>query len=88
MLRKLAVVQLLCIVAVAAVWFLAKTQALLATPPPPHSDLHAHEWGFQLVVFAVFWLPIAMVGATALVGVEYFVLRTYQAWRTQRFKSE
>jgi len=79
--RKIALGQALLAVACAAAWFFIKTRAWLEIPPPPHADLYAHAWGFQLIVFAMFWLPAVLVGAALLLGVEYFVLRAYQAWQ-------
>ena len=79
--RKLAVVQVLLAVAGAATWFFVKTRAWLEIPPPPHADLYAHEWGFQLIVFALFWLPAVLIGVAVLLGVEYLLLWAYQRWQ-------
>jgi multisubunit Na+/H+ antiporter MnhE subunit len=47
---------LLLIVGVAFAVFVVRTVAYLNGPPD--GDLYAWNWGFQLVMFAIFWLPL------------------------------
>jgi hypothetical protein len=71
----LATVQVALFVGIAATWFYFRTKAYLAGPPDP--DLYAWSWDFQLMVFALFWLPATLLLTGILIGIERVALRPY-----------
>ena len=71
----LALFQALLVLAIVAVAFYFRTSALLAGPGD--GDLYAHNWGFQLVVFGLLWLPATFFAITALLVVEHQLLKPY-----------
>lgn len=71
-----AALQFLAAVAVSAFWFWWTHRAWMAAPPEPYSDLYAHDWGFQWLVYCVTWLPVTLVGTLTLVLVERAVLKS------------
>jgi hypothetical protein len=81
---KLALIQLALSVGIVAAWFYFRTSALLAVPPPPVGDLYAYNWGFQLAVFVVIWLPATLLIAGILLAIEYEALKPrYSAQQSQ-----
>ena len=71
----LAAVQIAMAIAAVGTWFYFRTKAYLAGPPDP--DLYAWSWDFQLMVFAMFWLPPTLLLTSILLGVERFALKPY-----------
>jgi hypothetical protein len=61
-----------------AVWFYVRTAAYLVNPSD--GDLYAHNWNFQVMVFAVFHLPVLVLLLGVVLGVEYRIV----IWRTKR----
>ena len=41
---------------------------------PPTGDLYAHDWGFQLLAFALFRFPVWLVGLLVILIVEFTLL--------------
>ena len=81
---KLAMVQIALAVGFVAAWFYFRTDALLAVPPPPVGDLYAYNWGFQLIVFFVVWLPTTLLIAGILLAIEHQALKPrYSAQQAQ-----
>lgn len=71
----LAAGQVVLVVGMAAVWFYFRTIAYLAGPPDP--DTYAWTWGFQLMVFAVVWLPAILLCVGILLAFERIALGPY-----------
>ena len=42
---------------------------------PPSGDLYAHDWGFQLMAFAIFRFPVWLVGLLVILAVEFTLLK-------------
>jgi hypothetical protein len=58
---------------VACLWYeLHRISAILALPAD--GDLYAHNWGFQLLVFAMFRFPMWLVGLLIIVVAEFLLL--------------
>ena len=74
--RRLALVQVATALVGVVVWFWMRTEAFLAGPPSP--DLYANNWGFQLVVFLLVWLPAAALAAIAILAMELLALLVVQ----------
>ncbi len=70
--HRFALVQACIAISGVTIWFLVRTEALLAGPPSP--DLYANNWGFQLVVFALVWLPLASIATISILVAEVIVL--------------
>lgn len=70
-----AVLQLIVTVSVIGGWFALRTAEYLAGPPD--GDVYAQTWGFQAVVFVMFYLPWALLAVGSLIVIESYVLR----WR-------
>ena len=69
----LALVQV-CVVASAFAWrFYVGTKAYLAHPTD--GDLYAHHWSFQAIAVGVFAVPVFLVVAVVLIGLERLVWR-------------
>jgi hypothetical protein len=58
--------------------FYTGTSAYLSHPND--SDLYAHSWSFQGIVFCIFGLLPALVGISLVLGVEWFIIRKAQNW--------
>ncbi|WP_434026359.1 hypothetical protein [[Pseudomonas] boreopolis] len=71
----LALAQLALAVAIAGTWFYFRTEALLAGPPS--GDLYANNWGFQLIVFVVAWLPATLLITGILLAIEHRALKPH-----------
>jgi hypothetical protein len=71
----LAVLQLIVTVLAIGGWFALRTAEYFAGPPD--SDLYAQTWGFQAMVFVLFYLPWALLVVGALIVIESYVLQ----WR-------
>jgi len=77
----LAFVQVFLAIAGTVAWFFVKTRTLEIPPsPPPGTPLYVYEWDFQLITFALVWLPAALISVAILIGVEYIMLKAYQKW--------
>jgi hypothetical protein len=42
---------------------------------PPSGDLYSHDWGFQLMAFAIFRFPVWLVGLLVILAVEFTLLK-------------
>jgi hypothetical protein len=51
---------------------LHRISALLALPPS--GDLYAHTWSFQLMMFAIFRLPLWLIGLLVVFAAEFALL--------------
>jgi Na+/pantothenate symporter len=80
----LALAQIVLVVGAAFVWFYFRTTAYLAGPPDP--DNYAWNWGFQLIVFAVFWLPAILLFIGILLAIERTALISY--YRARELQSD
>ena len=56
---RLALVEFLVILACVVAWFAVRTVNYLAGPPD--GDLYAQTWGFQAIVFVIFYFPRTML---------------------------
>lgn len=56
-------------------WFYVRTTAYLAGPPDP--DTYAQNWGFQLIVFAIVWLPAILLSIGIVLAIERAILIPY-----------
>ena len=65
---KLAVTELSAAVICAGVLFYFRTRSLLADTPS--GDLYASNWSFQLVIFAVVWLPATLLIAGVVLAIQ------------------
>ena len=72
---KLALAQLALAILLFLVVFYVRTKELLAGPHV--GDLYAYTWGFQSVVFALFWLPAILLCAGIILIVERQLLKPY-----------
>jgi hypothetical protein len=63
--------QVLVVLLALSGWYAHRTIDLLAAPPS--GDLYAHTWGFQLMVFALMYLPATLVALTVLLLVEHVI---------------
>lgn len=72
---KIALVQLALAIACTAILFYFRTKVLLAGPPI--GDLYAYNWGFQSIVFVVFWLPAVLLVVLVLLLIEHQALKPY-----------
>lgn len=72
---KLPVAMLQLLVTVSAIggWFALRTADYLAGPPD--GDLYAQTWGFQAIVFFMFYLPWALLAVGGLIVIESYVLQ-------------
>jgi hypothetical protein len=75
---KIALAQIIFAVACSATLFYFRTMTFLAGPPS--GDLYANNWGFQLVIFAIVWLPATLL----FVGIALAIQR---AWLTHNRRS-
>lgn len=71
----LAIAQIVLVIVGASVWFYFRTETYLAGPPDP--DTYAWNWGFQLVAFAIFWLPAILLCTGILLAIERAALSAY-----------
>ena len=71
----LALAQLALAVAVAGTWFYFRTESFLSGPPS--GDLYANNWGFQLIVFLIFWLPTTLLITSIVLAVEHQALKRH-----------
>lgn len=71
----LALAQFALAVAIASIWFYIRTEALLSGPPS--GDLYANNWGFQLIVFGLFWLPTVLLITGILLAIEHQALKPH-----------
>jgi hypothetical protein len=76
---KIALAETAIAVAAVAVWFYFRTAPLLAVPPPPVGDLYAYNWGFQWIVFLVFWLPATLLVVGIALAIQYPVFKSRYA---------
>ena len=78
----LALAQLALAFAIAGTWFYFRTEAFLAGPPS--GDLYANNWGFQLIVFVMVWLPAVLLITGILLVIEHQALKPrYLAQQTE-----
>ena len=73
---QLAVAEIVLAVCISAAWFYFRTAPMLAMPPPENGDLYAYNWGFQSIVFVVFWLPPTLLAVGVLLGIQRLVLKS------------
>ena len=71
----LAVAQVVLVCVAASVWFYFRTKAYLAGPPDP--DTYAWSWGFQWMVFGIYWLPGILLCTGGLLVIERTALIPY-----------
>ncbi|MFZ3220548.1 MAG: hypothetical protein WA174_10970 [Rhodoferax sp.] len=64
--------QLILIVLAIGGWFVFRTVEYLAGPPD--SDLYAQTWGFQALVFVMFYLPWVLLAVGGLIVIESYLL--------------
>ena len=72
----IAVAEAAIAVSAVAIWFYFRTSALLAVPPPPAGDLYAYNWGFQLIVFVVVWLPATLLLSGTFIAIQHQALKS------------
>ena len=73
---QLAVAEIVLAVCISAAWFYFRTAPMLAAPPPENGDLYAYNWGFQCIVFVVFWLPPTLLAVGVLLGIQRLALNS------------
>jgi hypothetical protein len=69
----LALVEASIVAAVFGWWFYIGTSAYLAHPTD--SDLYAHDWSFQAVVFSLYAVPLFLIIMAVLIGLDWLALR-------------
>ena len=65
---KVALFELIALIAIAGLAFYLRTAALLSGPPS--GDLYTNNWGFQLTVFFVVWLPATLLLAYIAISIQ------------------
>lgn len=74
-----ALMQLVFALCAAAVWFYFRTVEYLSGPPDP--DLYAWSWGFQIMVFALIYVPMVVGAWLAVMLLELGLLRLSSLFR-------
>ena len=70
---RIAVLELLAILAAVGLWFAVRTVNYLAGPPD--GDVYAQTWSFQAIVFALLYLPRALLAAGLLLLAQSLLLK-------------
>ena len=56
--KMIAVIQVLAVSALFIFWWLIRTASYVKAPLGPHNEYYAHNWAFQLIVGAVYYVPL------------------------------
>lgn len=71
--RILAIIQVLTVCGAFIVWWLVRTDAYVNTPIGPNDEYYPHNWGFQLLVGALYC--VALLALTAgVIAVERWLV--------------
>lgn len=65
--KAIAVVQVIAVSGVFISWWLIRTASYLRAPIGPHDEYYPHNWGFQLIVGAVYYVPLLALTAGVIV---------------------
>jgi hypothetical protein len=63
--KAIAVIQVLAVSGAFIAWWLYRTAAYLNSPIGPYDEYYPHNWGFQLIVGALYC--VALLALTAVV---------------------
>ncbi len=85
--HRLALVESASAIALAIIAFYLRTAPLLAAGPPENGDLYAYSWGFQAIVFLLFWLPTTLVVTATLLAVQYPLLKLFLVSSASKVRS-
>jgi hypothetical protein len=68
-----------------AIVFYLKAADFINGPLPRGLELYSHNWGFQLIMYAFFWLPgtLALLGVVLLMEYGVAMLRS-KVWPRKR----
>lgn len=72
---KWGAAQIVLAVAVSALVFWLQRRQGMAAPPELGTEIYAHDWSFQWMVFAVLWAPSVLLATYVLLGLELLALR-------------
>jgi hypothetical protein len=65
--KVLAVIQVLAVSGVFISWWLIRTAAYVKAPLGPHDEYYPHNWGFQLIVGALYYVPLLALTAGIII---------------------
>lgn len=73
---RVAVWELAAVLVAVGLWFGVRTVNYLAGPP--YGDVYAQTWAFQCVVFALIYLPRALLAAGLLLLAQSLLLKKWR----------
>jgi hypothetical protein len=77
--RVIAVIQVLAVSGVFISWWLIRTASYVKAPLGPYDEYYPHNWGFQLLVGALYYAPLLALTAGVIVLERWLLDLFYKA---------
>jgi hypothetical protein len=77
--KVIAVMQVLAVSGVFISWWLIRTTSYLKAPLGPYDEYYPHNWGFQLIVGALYYVPLLALTAGVIVLERWLLDLFYKA---------
>jgi hypothetical protein len=65
--KTIAVIQVLAVSGVFISWWIIRTVSYVKAPLGPHDEYYPHNWGFQLIVGALYYVPLLTLTAGVII---------------------
>jgi hypothetical protein len=65
--KAVAVIQVLAVSGLFISWWLIRTASYVKAPLGPHDEYYPHNWGFQLIVGALYYVPLLALTAGVII---------------------
>jgi hypothetical protein len=79
---KLILSQIFVVLLGSVIAFYVNAASFINNPLPPGLELYSHNWGYQLIMYGVFWLPFTLVLLGVALLMEYGLIALWSKLRT------
>lgn len=79
-----AVIQVLVVSGVFISWWLVRTASYVNAPLGPQDEYYPHHWGFQLIVGALYYVPLLGLTAWVIILERWLLDLFYKARESER----